>query len=465
MKNITLLTVFLLFAINSFAQEITRGPDIGDIYFLGPTHTGTGLYYSTNFGETAVCVDSTLNAISITADKTQGGIYCQKMPVNLYYSQNFGYQNTWVLKQGDISDDINSGVTEGFIFNHIASHSENYGSNFINHAANGFFGSLKASEIDNQIGTGYAVVKSSSIPDSVFLLISYDNFENLYIINAIHEDTNIFRYLTRGNNEGELFTVRYRTFTFNPYEIYHCDDFGNEFTKMNEINIYNYYSYGVEGGRQNGELYMLYTFVNLMWQNAHIYIYYSIDYGQTFDVYHPFGKGNEPVLSNFSTLTKEVSLMDEIEFDNYSIGDIIEYQWDFDNDGTIDSFDEFPVFTYQDTGYYSVKLSVVGQDSLNIFVRENYIHVIDTSTNVIENNKELHEVILYPNPFSDNIIIKNNGYKHVEIYNNIGEQIKKISSGNNTITWDGNNTNGRKCSPGIYYLKINNSVHKVILTK
>ncbi len=466
MKNLVLI-LLLLSSIVSFSQKITRGPDIGEIYFLGPTHTGEGLYYSTDFGETAVCVDSTLNAISIVAEKTQGGIYCQKMPVNLYYSQSYGYQNTWVFKQGDISDDISSGVSEGTIFNHIASHSEDYGNNFINHVANGFFGSLKASEIDNQIGTGYAVVKSSSIPDSVFLLISYNNFDDLSIINVVHEDINIFKYLTRGINVGEIFTVRNRPYSFDPYEIYHSVNFGNEFNKKNKLNISNYYSYGVEGGRQDGELFMLYTFVNLMWQNAHIYIYHSIDYGQTFDVYHPFAKGNEPILSNFSTLTEEVFLMNEVEFDNYSFGDINEYQWDFENDGIIDSYEEFPVYTYQDTGYYSVKLTVVGPDSSNTFIRENYIHVIDTSTNIVSNDGELSEVLLYPNPFSKYLIIKiNNNYQNqVEIYSSIGELIKIISSKTKTISWDGKNIEGQKCLPGIYYLKIDESVHKVILTK
>jgi PKD repeat protein len=159
--------------------------------------------------------------------------------------------------------------------------------------------------------------------------------------------------------------------------------------------------------------------------------------------------------------------MEEIEFDNYSIGDIIEYQWDFNNDGTIDSYDEFPIFTYQDTGYYSVSLTVVGQDSSNTFLRENYVHVIDTSTIIIENNKELSKVIYYPNPFSDNLIIKvsNNNYNQIEIYNNMGEMIKMISSGSNTITWEGNNDKGQKCLPGIYYIKVNNSANKVILTK
>lgn len=463
MKNFTLLAALLLFAVCSYAQKITRGSDVGEIYFLGPTHTGTGLYYSTDFGETAVCVDSTLNAISISADKTKGGIYCQELPVNLYYSQDFGNQDTWVFKQGDISDDISSGVNEGYIFNHIASHSEDYGSDFISHAANGFFGSLKASEIDNQIGIGYAVTKSSTIPDSVFLLITYDNFENLSIINAIHEDTNIFKHLTRGNSAGELFTIRYRPFTFSPYEIYFCDDFGSKFTKMNELNMYNYYSFGVEGGREDGELFLVYNFVNLMWQNAHTYIYHSVDYGVTFNVYHPFSKGNEPMLANFSTTDQEVHLTTQVEFCNYSIGEVLEYQWDFENDGIVDSFEESPNWIYYDTGLYSVKLSVTGADSTNTFVRTNYIHVIDTITKVQENS--IKRVKIFPNPFKEKLnvssLIPNESYSII-IYNLNGKEVIRININDNESI----NVNTIGLKPGIYVLSIssqyNSSNFKII---
>ncbi|MBI9037294.1 MAG: PKD domain-containing protein [Bacteroidales bacterium] len=394
MKKLNLLYIIGVIVLNLFScenvfsQKISRGPDIGEIYFLGPTNTGEGLYYSTNSGETSICVDNTLNAISIAADKTKGSVYCQKMPVNLYYSSDYGYQNTWSFKHGDIYDDLNSGVSEGTVFNHIASHSIDYGNNFINHSVNGFFGSLKASEIDNQIGTGYAVTKSSSIPDSVFLLISHDNFDNLSIINTIHEDKNIFKYLTRGNNEGELFTIRNRPFSYDPYEIYHCDDFGNVFVMKNELNISNYYSFGVEGGRQNGELYLLYNFVNMMWQNAHTYIFHSTDYGVTFEVFHPFAKGQEPVLANFSSTTKEGNQPLTAEFCNFSIGNIQHYEWDFNNDGVVDSNEESPSWTYTEPGNYSVSLTITAgtPDSSNTFVKDDYITVLSGNSQEIELN-------------------------------------------------------------------------------
>lgn len=61
--------------------------------------------------------------------------------------------------------------------------------------------------------------------------------------------------------------------------------------------------------------------------------------------------------------------------------DITQWSWDFQNDGVIDSNLENPIFTYNETGNYSVKLIVMGEDSINTFVDtivvENYIQVCD----------------------------------------------------------------------------------------
>ena len=103
MKKLIFISVLFL-SFNAFTQKITRGPEIGEIYFLGPTHTVTGLYYSTDFGETAVCVDSTLttNVMTITADKSNGIVYYVTSLEGLYRSDNYGNQNSWQLVSGNI---------------------------------------------------------------------------------------------------------------------------------------------------------------------------------------------------------------------------------------------------------------------------------------------------------------------------------------------------------------------------
>ena len=49
--------------------------------------------------------------------------------------------------------------------------------------------------------------------------------------------------------------------------------------------------------KETGELYVLTDYRKLMGEIAHIYIYQSLDYGETFTVYHPFSYGEEPYYS------------------------------------------------------------------------------------------------------------------------------------------------------------------------
>jgi len=60
-----------------------------------------------------------------------------------------------------------------------------------------------------------------------------------------------------------------------------------------------------------------------------------------------------------------------------STGDITTYQWDFDNDGTIDSTAANPSHIYTGIGTYSVKLVVSGPAGSNTMLMENYIAVTD----------------------------------------------------------------------------------------
>ena len=464
MKNISLLTVLLLLAIISFSQKITRGPDIGEIYFLGPTHTGTGLYYSTDFGETTVCVDSLNFITSIAADKTPGGVYSVTMPVNLYYSDNYGYPNSWVFRTGELDDNIKSGVTEGYIFSGCVLHSEDYGENFSYHSLNGFFGNPKNNAIDNvDDNIGYVITNKLTVADTLYLLRSYDKFENLELVQKLHFPNGEITYLSRGYNSGELFLYYKLSNILN-----FSNDFAENFDVIDNFNFHNYYSFGVIGGRQTGEVYILYNFVNLMWQNAHIYICHSTDYGITFEVFHPFAKGNEPLLANFSTITQEGNQPLEVEFCNYSIGDIMEYQWDFDNDGEIDSYEQSPTYIYPDTGFYSVKLTIVGNDSSNSFLRENYIHVKKLVG--INENISANEIKCYPNPFSLQITIEITTSIEIAefvILNNSGKQVRSFLLNNDKyLIWDGTDNKGDKCKPGIYFVKGKNKqqFQKILLT-
>lgn len=63
----------------------------------------------------------------------------------------------------------------------------------------------------------------------------------------------------------------------------------------------------------------------------------------------------------------------EVHFTDASTGSITSYGWDFTNDGTIDSTDETPTYTYQNVGTYTVNLTVTGQGGSDSEVKTGYI--------------------------------------------------------------------------------------------
>ncbi|MCK4695538.1 MAG: PKD domain-containing protein, partial [Candidatus Cloacimonetes bacterium] len=369
--------------------------------------------------------------------------------------------------------DIHSGRNEGEIFDSLVKHSINYGANFISHSMNGFFGSRITTEIDNQNELGYVLVNQYGIPDTLWLLITYDNFENLDIQNVYNIDDFPLADLSRGTEYGELYN-----FADTPKTINYSNDYGLTWEYINDFN------YGLDytdlvGGRQEGEVYVLVTYTAYMHTIDHIYIFHSTDYGRTFTVYHPFAKGEEPLVANFSSSLTEGEAPFTIQFSNYSVGDILSYEWDFDNDGTVDSYEIEPEYTYQDTGYYSVKLIIHDQDDTDEFLREDYIHVTDSSFSDDEQIENTDKIILNnsPNPFNPSTIINyvlpvNIDEANIEIYNVKGQKIKEfdviLSGDEGYIVWNGKDSYDKHVSSGIYLYKLNiknSPIKKMILLK
>ena len=464
MKKISLLFLFVTFISTILFADyrITRGPEVGEIYYIGPTVTQpAAIYHSTDFGETATCMDSTLstniNFMSITADLTSGVLYGYEMTDALYISYDYGQEGSWQFRD-TAHWDIHSGRNEGEIFDSLVKHSIDYGTNFIYHSMNGFFGSRLTTEIDNQNECGYILVNQYGIPDTLWLLITYDNFNNINIQNVYNRDEYTLADLSRGTEYGELYN-----FAGIPKTIFYSNDYGLTWEFMNEFN------YGLDytdlvGGRQEGEVYILVTYTAFMHTIDHTYIFHSTDYGRTFTVYHPFAKGEEPLVANFSSSLTEGEAPFTVQFSNYSVGEILSYEWDFDNDGIMDSYELQPEFTYQDTGYYSVKLIIHDQDDTDEFLREDFIYV--TNGNGADNyeleitNYELNN---YPNPFNPtttiNYSLKENSKVSLKIYNIKGQKVKTLvnevfPAGQHSVIWNGKDDLGEPVSSGIYFYKM-----------
>ena len=67
-----------------------------------------------------------------------------------------------------------------------------------------------------------------------------------------------------------------------------------------------------------------------------------------------------------------------VHFTDLSAGNAITWQWDFENDGTIDSYEQNPEWTYTEPGTYSVSLTISDGVNENTEIKEDYIIAIDT---------------------------------------------------------------------------------------
>lgn len=91
--------------------------------------------------------------------------------------------------------------------------------------------------------------------------------------------------------------------------------------------------------------------------------------------------------SAFKVLENVGAVPFEVTFQNFSTATdstlLTTYEWDFNNDGTIDSQEPNPGYTFNQEGSYSIKLTV--GDGVNQHTRliENYIHSITNSSDIL----------------------------------------------------------------------------------
>jgi len=64
-----------------------------------------------------------------------------------------------------------------------------------------------------------------------------------------------------------------------------------------------------------------------------------------------------------------------VQFTDQSTGDITSWEWDFDYDGEVDSYEQNPSHTYNTTGSYTVSLKVTGPEGYSIEIQGDYITV------------------------------------------------------------------------------------------
>ena len=70
----------------------------------------------------------------------------------------------------------------------------------------------------------------------------------------------------------------------------------------------------------------------------------------------------------------------EVQFFDHSSGEINSWFWDFDNDGVVDSTEQYPIHTYEQQGSYTVTLTINGPGGSSTETKQDYITVGDWMT-------------------------------------------------------------------------------------
>jgi len=141
---------------------------------------------------------------------------------------------------------------------------------------------------------------------------------------------------------------------------------------------------------------------------------------------------------------------------------IMLWEWDFDNDGIIDSYEKNPTWIYNDEGTYTVYLNVSDRQVEDVEIKTNYINasVVGIKENIIPWKIKLYQN--NPNPFNPKTTIRyelpEGSNVTIKVYNLLGKEIIVLvnefqSSGVKTISWDGKDKNGYSVNSGMYLYK------------
>lgn len=181
----------------------------------------------------------------------------------------------------------------------------------------------------------------------------------------------------------------------------------------------------------------------LEFQNAwhqYIYLFWDCTYS---DLHAAF---LADVVSGSGPLTVQFS-----DFSEQGTTALTSWAWDFENDGTIDSYDQNPNWTYNVLGTYSVALTVGDGTNTSTYINNDYIEVTDSGVSINENFNDNKSFSIYPNPAQSKVYIFTSGYYHLSISGFTGHKLLEKNAFENEILDISN------YDSGIYFVSIKNS--------
>ena len=273
---------------------LARGAVPGELYVYGIGGTFPAwwywLYRSTDYGQTVYYQSDTQVAGEISEGVDTGGLY-KTLYGDLYYSDNFGVD--FILKNdlGSGLSAITSGFSEGEVYAHISltKYSDDYGETFVNHGnCPGLVNCMSVGHIPGEV---YCGCEFGEIYYSNDYGVTYG-----LIVDMVGVD---IENISRGSENSEIYFLGDRAI------LYYSPNGGDS--------VYQQYFFGdvvesLAGGFSPGEVYVA-DFWEDMSGRGDLYIYRSIDYGQTFVTYHVYSR-QEDVLIPEKVTDMESSVAD-----------------------------------------------------------------------------------------------------------------------------------------------------------
>jgi len=108
--------------------------------------------------------------------------------------------------------------------------------------------------------------------------------------------------------------------------------------------------------------------------------------------------GDDGIVADFIADKTEVYPDSMIRFMDQSLGLITSWEWDFNNDGTVDAIIRNPSYAYSEPGLYTVKLTVSDGISSQTEIKTDYIFVIPHIA--MDEIAAKQEWFVFPNPCS-----------------------------------------------------------------
>jgi PKD repeat protein len=136
------------------------------------------------------------------------------------------------------------------------------------------------------------------------------------------------------------------------------------------------------------------------------------------------------------------------------------WEWDFDNDGTVDATDQNPSHIYIDEGDYSVRLVVSNGNDADTLIRTDYISISPVTS--VEVGDQLPTKFSlnqnYPNPFNPSTVIKysvaEESFVTLKVYNILGLEVATLVNERKTPGLYELNFGGEKLPSGVYVYRI-----------